>query len=106
MTFPIFDPMRSTPCQSALAFICFAMSMGLFYLGVYSLERTDTQAFIFVFLGSAAALITSFALISRLRCRICGKKLEIEPFPSYNPILKFFLWTGADAQCGHCHEKI
>ena len=80
--------------------------MGLFYLGVHLLERTDTQAFILIFLASAAALVTSFALISRLRCRICGQKLETEPFPSYNPLLKFFLWTGADVQCGHCHGKI
>jgi hypothetical protein len=80
--------------------------MGLFYLGVCSLERTASQAFILALLASAVVLVTSFALISRLRCRICGNKLEIKPFPSYNPILKFFLWTGAGAQCGHCHKKI
>ena len=41
-----------------------------------------------------------------LRCQHCGKKLEIEPFPSYNPLPKFFLWASAEARRGHCHEKV
>jgi len=78
--------------------------MGLFYLGVQSFESFRICTLILI--TSLIALIVSFIFIGSLRCKNCGEKLEIEPFPSYNPLPKFFLWTGAEARCGHCHEKV
>ena len=52
------------------------------------------------------SLVTSQVLVGRLRCKACGKKLEISPFPSYNDLPKFLLWIGAEARCSSCNEKI
>lgn len=89
---------------SGLGFINFLISMILFYVGMKSFESSRT--WIFLMFTSLVALAISFVFIGSLRCKHCGKKLNIEPFPSYNPLPKFFLWTGAEARCGHCHEKV
>ncbi|MBU5636540.1 repressor of yield of DENV family protein [Geomonas sp. Red69] len=96
--------MRKNQLTSAMALISFVISMGLFSLGLYSLESLGTC--MLILLASIIALVVSFFFIGSLRCEYCGKKLEIELFPSYNPLPKFFLWTGAEARCSRCHEKV
>ena len=90
---------------SGLALISLVISFVLFYVGIRSLESLLPLS-IAIFAISLVALVTSFVFIGRLRCPHCGSKLNIEPFPSYNPLPKFFLWTGAQARCGHCHEGV
>jgi hypothetical protein len=96
--------MRRNQYISALGFISFVISIGLFNLGIKSFEYL--YICIFIFIASLIMLVVSFYFIGSLHCEYCGKKLEIRPFPTYNPILKFFLWTGAEARCKHCHEKV
>jgi hypothetical protein len=89
---------------SALGLISLLISFALFYVGIRSFGNLFLSVAIFAI--SLVALITSFVFIGRLRCPHCGTKLNIEPFPSYNPLPKFFLWTGAEARCGHCHKDV
>jgi hypothetical protein len=96
--------MRTNQRKSALGLVSFVSSIGLFYVGIRSLD--SPYICILLFVASLITLVASFIFIGSLRCQHCGKKLEIEPFPSYNPLPKFFLWTGAEARCGHCHEKV
>ena len=96
--------MKKNQIVSAVGCFYLILSMILFYIGINSFENLYTCIFIFV--SSLITLVTSFIYISSLRCQHCGEKLEIELFPSYNSFPKFFLWTGAEARCGHCHEKV
>jgi hypothetical protein len=83
--------MHKTKLTSALGFISFAISIGLFSLGIRTLDSLYICTLIFI--ASLITLVFSFVVIGSLRCEYCGKKLGIVPFPSYNPIGKFFLWT-------------
>lgn len=95
--------MQKNRLVSALAFVSLVTSMGLFAFGMHLFDSpyVCTSSFI----ASLAALVVAFLLIGSLRCNYCGKKLEIKPFPSHNPLPKFFFWTGAEAPCSHCHEN-
>jgi hypothetical protein len=98
-------PMKTNRSISALAFGSLVISMALFAAGIRSIDGFSVYAVVFELAVSVAMLFVSFTLISRMRCVHCGKKLEIAPFPSYNPLPKFLLWTGAEARCGACNQK-
>ena len=96
--------MKSIKVVSFIGFFTLVMCFVLFDV---AMNFFDSPALcIFILSVSLISLVTSQVLISSLRCKACGKKLEIFPFPSYNDLPKFLLWIGAEARCSNCNEKI
>jgi len=96
--------MKSIKVVSFIGFFTLVMCFVFFEVAMNFFDKPALCIFILVI--ALISLVTSHVLIGSLRCKYCGKKLVLEGFPSYNPIANFFLWTGAEARCAQCHEKV
>ena len=79
--------MTKTMKHSAWGFLI--LLSGLITFSLALLKGQNILPFYLMFGSACGAILLAFVVIGSLRCPQCKEKLEIEPFPSSNPLPKF-----------------
>ena len=89
---------------SALAFSSLLAGLTAFSLAMKSFDSLPLRFSLMAF--TCISVVFAFVKVSSLRCPQCGAVLTIKPWPSYNQLPKFLLWTGAEASCASCNKNV